>query len=118
MLYTIFIAFILLFISLSMIIFPETSFHASIRGLDMWWRVVFPSLLPFFIAAELLTRFGVVKFIGVLFEPIMRHLFNIPVIGSVAWLIGMASGYTSRAKISSLSRKRTQISRIEAYALI
>lgn len=101
-----------------MIIFPETSFHASIRGLDMWWRVVFPSLLPFFIAAELLTRFGVVKFIGVLFEPIMRPLFNIPGIGSFAWMIGMASGYPSGAKISAMLRKRRQISQIEAERLI
>src|SRR5699024_11982829 len=102
-------AFILLFISLSMIIFPETSFHASIRGLDMWWRVVFPSLLPFFIAAELLTRFGVVKFIGVLFEPIMRPLFNIHGIGSFAWMFVMASGYLSGVQISSMLRNRRQI---------
>ena len=74
----------------------------------MWWKIVFPSLLPFFIAAELLIRFGVVKFIGVLFEPIMRPLFNIPGIGSFAWLVGMASGYPSVAKItSSLREKKT-----------
>src|SRR5690625_2016098 len=97
-----------------MIIFPETSFHASIRGLDMWWRVVFPSLLPFFIAAALLTRFGVVKFIGVLFEPIMRPLFNIPAIGSFAWMIGMSSGYRSCAKISAMLSNLRHISRIVA----
>lgn len=116
--YTVLLAFILLFISFSMIIFPETSLDASIRGLDMWWGIVFPSLLPFFIAAELLIRFGVVKFIGVLFEPIMRPLFNIPGIGSFAWMIGMASGYPSGAKISAMLREKKQISQIEAERLV
>ena len=34
----------------------------------MWWEVVFPSLLPFFILSELLIGFGVVKFVGLLLE--------------------------------------------------
>ncbi|GAE91756.1 membrane protein [Gracilibacillus boraciitolerans JCM 21714] len=55
---------------------------ASQRGLEVWASVVFPSLLPFFIVAELLIAFGgVVHFIGVLCEPIMRPLFNVPGVG-------------------------------------
>ncbi|MGQ0438264.1 nucleoside recognition domain-containing protein, partial [Bacillus sp. B-TM1] len=37
---------------------------------------LFPSLLPFFIIAELLISIGVVKFIGVILEPLMRPLLR------------------------------------------
>src|SRR5690625_7596826 len=83
--------FFLMMMTTGLIIYPEQSLLASIRGLHAWWEVVFPSLLPFFITAELLISFGVVQFIGILFEPIMRPLFNVPGIGSFAWIVGMAS---------------------------
>lgn len=95
-----------------------TALEASIRGLDMWWEVVFPSLLPFFITAELLLSFGVVKFLGVVFEPIMRPLFNVPGVGSFAWIMGMVSGYPTGAKLSVRLKEQKQISQLEAERLV
>lgn len=112
------LALITLFLTLLLIKYPDESFEASIRGLHMWWEVVFPSLLPFFITAELLIGFGVVTFIGALFEPIMRPLFNVPGVGSFAWIMGMASGYPSGAKISARLREEKQLTRAEAERLI
>ncbi|TFJ94546.1 sporulation integral membrane protein YlbJ [Lentibacillus salicampi] len=106
------------FIAISLIKYPDQSLEASIRGLNMWWEVVFPSLLPFFITAELLISFGFVKFIGVLFEPIMRPLFNVPGVGSFAWAMGMASGYPTGAKISARLREEKQLTQIEAERLV
>lgn len=106
------------FIAISLIKYPDQSLEASIRGLNMWWEVVFPSLLPFFITAELLIGFGFVKFIGVLCEPIMRPLFNVPGAGSFAWAMGMASGYPTGAKISARLREEGQLTRIEAERLV
>jgi sporulation integral membrane protein YlbJ len=108
----------MLFLTFSLIIFPEESFHASKQGLQTWWEVVFPSLLPFFITAELLIRFGVVQFIGTLFEPIMRPLYNVPGVGSFGWMVGMASGYPAGAKIAVLLRSRGQLTQIEAERLV
>ncbi len=104
--------------ALALIIYPEQSLEASVRGLNIWWEVVFPSLLPFFITAELLIGFGVVKFIGSLFEPIMRPLFNVPGSGSFAWSMGMASGYPSGAKITARLREEKQLSKTEAERLV
>lgn len=115
---TILFASCTIFIAFSLILFPDQALEASIRGLSMWWDVVFPSLLPFFITAELLLAFGVVRFLGVLFEPIMRPLFNVPGAGSFAWLMGMASGYPTGAKIAVKLREENQISRIEAERLV
>lgn len=116
--YTVFLAFFIICMTICLILFPEASFHASLRGLDTWWKVVFPSLLPFFVMAELLIRFGVVQFIGVLFEPVMRPVFRVSGIGSFAWIVGMASGYPAGAKITALLRQKEQITRIEAERLV
>ncbi|MFC4556999.1 sporulation integral membrane protein YlbJ [Virgibacillus kekensis] len=115
---TILLSGVTVFIAFCLIKYPDQSFEASIRGLTMWWEIVFPSLLPFFITAELLIGFGVVKFIGVLFEPIMRPLFNVPGSGSFAWAMGMASGYPTGAKISTRLREDDQITQIEAERLV
>lgn len=104
--------------TIALIRFPDQSLEAGIRGLNMWWEVVFPSLLPFFITAELLLAFGVVKFFGILFEPIMRPLFNVPGSGSFGWMMGMASGYPTGAKITARLREEKQLSKIEAERLV
>ncbi|GGM20495.1 sporulation integral membrane protein YlbJ [Paraliobacillus quinghaiensis] len=113
-----FLALIALWVAITLISFPENTLEASLRGVDMWWGTVFPSLLPFFITAELLIGFGVVRFIGVLFEPIMRPLFNVPGVGSFVWAMGMASGYPSGAKLTARLRQENQLSKIEAERLV
>lgn len=107
-----------LLLAVSLIMYPDPSLQASIRGLNMWWEVVFPSLLPFFITAELLIAFGMVRFIGVFCEPIMRPLFNVPGVGSFVLAMGMASGYPSGAKLTSRLRQEKQLTKIEAERLV
>lgn len=102
----------------SLIANPQASLEGSIRGLDMWWEVVFPSLLPFFIVSELLIGLGVVNFIGVILEPLMRPLFRVPGVGAFVWAMGMASGFPSGAKLSARLRQTKQLSRIEAERLV
>src|SRR5699024_10695139 len=84
----------------------------------MWLEIVFPSLLPFFITAELLIGFGVVKFIGIIFKPIMRPIFNVPGEGGFAWIMGMISGYPSGAKFSLMLHEEEKLTRLEAERLI
>lgn len=115
---TIFIALSTLSITLSLIIFPEAAFHSSLRGLHTWWEVVFPSLLPFFIMAELLIGLGVVQFIGILFQPVMKPVFNVSGVGSFAFIVGMASGYPSGAKITASLRENEELTRTEAERLV
>src|SRR5699024_5145781 len=74
--------------------------------------------LPFFITGEILIGFGVVHFIGVLFEPIMRPIFNLPGVGSFVWAIGMASGFPAGAKFTARMRQDQQVSQVEAERLI
>ena len=104
--------------AVSMIIFPQESLDASIRGLNMWWEIVFPSLLPFFIVSELLIGFGVVKFIGVLLEPLMRPLFRVPGVGGFVLAMSMASGTPSGAKLTATLRQDGQLTKLEAERLV
>lgn len=115
---TIFLAASVTFLAASLISFPQQSFDASIRGLNMWWEIVFPSLLPFFIVSEMLIGFGVVRFIGVLLEPLMRPLFRVPGVGGFVWAMGMASGFPAGAKLTARMRQEGQLSKIEAERLV
>jgi sporulation integral membrane protein YlbJ len=115
---TIFLALSVTTLAASLIIFPQESFEASIRGLNMWWEIVFPSLLPFFIISEMLIGFGVVKFIGVILEPLMRPFFRVPGVGGFVWAMGMASGFPAGAKLTARLRQEKQLTRIEAERLV
>lgn len=115
---TIALALISLFFALSLIIFPEQAIDASIQGLTIWSQIVFPSLLPFFIISELMIGFGVVQFIGVLLEPIMRPLFRVPGAGGFVWVLGMASGYPSGAKMTVQLREKNVVTQTEAERLV
>ncbi|MCA1029953.1 sporulation integral membrane protein YlbJ [Bacillus timonensis] len=105
-------------LAIGLITFPQDALQASIRGLNMWWEVVFPSLLPFFIVSEMLIGFGVVRFIGVLLEPLMRPLFKVPGVGGFVWAMGMASGYPAGAKLTARLRQEEQLTTLEAERLV
>lgn len=107
-----------LLVTALLIIFPEEALGASLRGIAIWSEVVFPSLLPFFIMAELLISLGAISIIGVFFEPLMRPLFNVPGNGSLALMMGFASGYPTGAKITANMRSEGSLSREEAERLI
>src|SRR5699024_5382831 len=115
---TVLAAIIMISLTCSFIIFPSEALHASSRGLHTWFEIVFPSLLPFFILAELLIGFGVVQFIGIMFEPFMRPLFRVPGVASFAWIVGMASGFPAGAKITATLRANNHITKIEGERLL
>jgi sporulation integral membrane protein YlbJ len=115
---TIFLSTSVTILAASLISYPQESFEASIRGLNMWWEIVFPSLLPFFIVSEMLIGFGVVTFIGALLEPLMRPLFKVPGVGGFVWAMGMASGFPAGAKFTARLRQEGQLTQIEAERLV
>ncbi|MCL6570705.1 MAG: sporulation integral membrane protein YlbJ [Bacillus sp. (in: Bacteria)] len=115
---TLFLSISVTILAASLISYPQESLEASIRGLNMWWEIVFPSLLPFFIVSEMLIGFGVVNFIGVLLEPLMRPLFKVPGVGGFVWAMGMASGFPAGAKFTARLRLEGQLTQIEGERLV
>ena len=115
---TVFLSVTVIILAGSLITYPQETFDASLRGLNIWWKIVFPSLLPFFIVSEMLIGFGVVKFIGVLLEPLMRPLFKVPGVGGFVWAMGMASGQPAGAKFTARLRQEGHLTQIEAERLV
>lgn len=111
-------AFCTVFITIAMVTYPKEAFDSAIMGLNLWWNVVFPSLLPFFILSEILMGIGVVHFIGVLLEPLMRPIFNVPGVGAFAMSMGLASGYPMDAVITCRFRKNQLCTAVEAERLL
>lgn len=112
------IAAVTVLITICMVIYSEESFDAAVAGLKIWWEVVFPALLPFFILAELLMGLGVVHAMGALLEPLMRPLFRVPGVGAFAMAMGLASGYPIGAKLTGELRRKKLCSRIEGERLV
>ncbi|MGI6555483.1 MAG: sporulation integral membrane protein YlbJ [Bacillota bacterium] len=111
-------AFAATVIALSMVAFPQQTFQAAFRGLDAWWSIVFPALLPFFVMSELLIGLGVVNFMGVLLEPVMRPLFNVPGAGAFVVVMGYSSGAPIGTMLTVNLRKKNLCSRTEAQRLM
>ncbi|MFW5786827.1 MAG: sporulation integral membrane protein YlbJ [Halanaerobiales bacterium] len=111
-------ALLAVFITILVIIYSENAFNAAVEGLKVWWEIVFPSLLPFFIIAEILMGLGVVHFLGALLEPLMRPLFKVPGVGALAMAMGLASGYPIGAKITANLRSKKLCTKTEGERLV
>jgi sporulation integral membrane protein YlbJ len=105
-------------LTLSLVIYPKEGVEAAVAGLKVFWDIVLPSLLPFFILSEIMLGMGVVHFIGVLLEPLMRPLFNVPGVGAFALSMGLAAGYPMDAVITAKFRRSGMCTRIEGERLL
>ena len=108
----------LFFLVAAIIACPATTFAASVRGLDLWWNIVFPAQLPFFIAAELLAGLGAVHCLGVLLEPLMRPVFRVPGVGGFVLAVSLASGFPMGAMLSTEYRQQKALSQEEGERLL
>jgi sporulation integral membrane protein YlbJ len=100
------------------IISPNESFKAAQDGLLLWFNVVLPALLPFFICVEILIGLGIVSLLGGCFRSIMRPLFNIPGEGAFAFFMSIASGYPVGAKITVSLLENKVCTRVEAQRML
>ncbi|WP_134700332.1 sporulation integral membrane protein YlbJ [Ammoniphilus sp. YIM 78166] len=115
---TLLLSFTTMILVVSMVRYPQIAFEASLRGLQIWWEVVFPATLPFMILSELMLGFGVVHFIGVFLEPLMRPLFKVPGTGGFVMAMGFSSGYPVGPKLAARLREQKLVSRSEGERLL
>lgn len=89
-----------------LILFSSDNLLAAKNGLMLWALSVVPSLLPFFIATELLSYTNIASVLGRFLNKFMRPIFNVPGEGSFALIMGIISGYPVGAKIVSNFKKQ------------
>lgn len=103
---------------ISLILFSKNNISAAKGGLLLWANNVVPSLLPFFIATELISHTNVVSKLGKILNPIMKIIFNVPGIGSYPLLMGIISGYPTGAKIVTDFKENGLCSQVEAERML
>ncbi|URN92727.1 MAG: sporulation integral membrane protein YlbJ [Candidatus Pristimantibacillus lignocellulolyticus] len=101
-----------------MIIFPNVTLDSALRGVAIWWEVLFPALFPFFVFSELMIGFGLVHFFGKILDPFMRPLFRLPGIGGFVITLGYISGYPVGARITAQLWDQGLLNRREGERLV
>lgn len=104
--------------TICLVLFSKSNLVAAKEGLLLWANNIVPSLLPFFIATELLSYTNVISKFGKLLNPIMKPLFHVPGIGSYALLMGIISGYPTGAKIVVNLRQNGLCTKEEAERML
>lgn len=77
--------------TISLVVFSNSNLKATKDGLVLFANSVVPSLLPFFIATELLSYTNIVSFLGKHLGKIMKPIFNVPGEGAYAFIMGIIS---------------------------
>lgn len=77
---------------------PAPAFQASLQGLNLWWKIVFPGLLPFLVLSEILIAYGWVSALGAFLEPLMKKLFRLPGTGGWVMAMGLTTGFPGGAQ--------------------
>ena len=104
--------------TISLVIFSKSNLPAATSGLKLWANAVVPSLFPFFVATELLSRTNVISILGSFLNCIMRPVFNVPGEGSFPFIMGIISGYPTGAKIVSKFKTDGVCTSVEAERLL
>jgi len=116
--FSVFSTLAVLFLVISMLIWPQETYHGALYGLELWATILVPSLLPFFIIAEIILGLGIVRMLGVLLEPLMRPLFNLPGSASFVIAMGFTSGFPMGAVLSRRLCEEKECTNAEAERLI
>ncbi|WP_340016625.1 nucleoside recognition domain-containing protein [Paenibacillus sp. FSL K6-1318] len=96
---------------------PKEAFDASIQGLDIWWKIIFPAMLPFLMLSQMLTAFGFTHAMGALLGPLMQRWFRLPGSAGLAIAVGMCGGFPAGADAVSRLFQDRQITAKQAVVL-
>ena len=88
------------------------------QALGVCAATLIPSLLPFFVLANLLSALGLSQVLGGLFGGVMERLFRVSPAGAQAFFLGLCGGYPLGASVVAGLRRDGQVSRTEAERLL
>ncbi|CAM3068144.1 nucleoside recognition protein [Paenibacillus taichungensis] len=103
-----------LLLVIAVVVSPKDAFDASIQGLDIWWKIIFPAMLPFLMLSQMLTAFGFTHALGVLLGPLMQRWFRLPGKAGLAIVVGMCGGFPAGADSASRLVQDQQITAKQA----
>jgi len=115
---TFFIAGLLLTIVLSVVLSPDIALQASLSGLTIWWKLVFPGLLPFLILYEIILAFGLVHAIQATLSPFTTKLLKMPHSASLPLIMSLLSGFPTGVEPTLKLLQDKQINEQQAQRLL
>lgn len=113
----IFYSSIILF-TVCLIVFATSNISSTKSGLILWATSIVPSLFPFFVATELLSKTNIPYIIGNFLKIFMKPIFNVGGEGAFALIMGFISGYPTGAKIACDFRKKNILPKEECERLL
>jgi len=109
---------LIFFIASFCIISPSEMITSSKSAITLWSNIILPSLFPFLILSDLIQKSAITKILEKLLSKVMKPLFKLPGISSIAIFLGMTGGYPIGAKITSDLRNNNSITKTEAKRLL
>ncbi len=95
------ISVIILLLIIFLILDPPKYIIAAEKGLILWGKIIFPSLLPFFFLTKLITELGAMQSLTRIFAKPMYKLYRSPGISGYIFFMSILSGYPMGAKLIS-----------------
>ena len=102
----------------ALLAFSGPAREGAAAGLRLWGELLVPSLLPWFIAAGLLTRLGLTEAAGRLLSPVLGKLLRVSPAGCGVFLLGLAGGYPMGTAAAAEAVKAGQLDKEEAEHLL
>ena len=98
--------------------FPRETSAYALAGVELCYRSVIPSLLPFFVLTALFRERALPLRLGRLLEPVFRRLFRLSGPGGSVLLLGLVSGYPVGAAAASALYRSGGCGKEEAQRLL
>lgn len=92
------ILLITVFLTSQVIINSDAVIDSARFSFTIWKDNIFPTLFPFFVASNLLIKYGFVELIGEFLKPVMNKVFKTNGESSFVLILSMLSGFPSSAK--------------------
>ncbi len=108
----------IVFITALMLVFPDQSIMYAKSAIGLCGEIIIPSLFPFFVCSGLLIYSGCAKTVAKLCRGVMMPLFNVSGSGSLAFVLGIISGYPLGAVTACQLYESGYLSKSEAERLL
>ncbi len=107
-----------IFFFILMLCFPKETLSGATDGLLLWFQIILPTLLPYFILTNLLIQTNSIVYISRIFGPVFQKIFRVSSDGSFAILAGFLCGYPIGAKVTADLVRSNRISKFEGNYLL
>ncbi len=113
-----FLTLVLLFLAGCILLHSQESLAYALSGLDLWFRKMIPSLLPFMILSGVMIRLRLSEKISLILYPLAGPLYRIRKNVCYCMLVGFLCGFPMGARVTADLRRQGLITHREAGYLL